>query len=128
MLSVGSILNAKIHKVRIGAFASPDLSPEQLLPQMIQIVSVNLTSFMFNIIKIVNTSAKFLHLNELMFLHFSAEVQRPSCIDVDECSMGICQQRCTNLWGAYRCHCRSGYRLAPDGNSFYKRKQYPRSK
>ena len=54
MLSVGSILNAKIHKVRIGAFASPDLSPEQLLPQMIQIVSVNLTSFMFNIIKIVN--------------------------------------------------------------------------
>ena len=66
---------------------------------------------------------KFVHWNELMFLYFLAEVQRPSCIDVDECSMGICQQRCTNLWGAYRCHCRSGYRLAPDGNSFYYRKR-----
>ena len=42
-------------------------------------------------------------------------ILRPSCIDVDECSMRICQQRCTNLWGSYRCHCRPGYRLAPDG-------------
>ena len=117
MLSVGSILNAKIHKVRIGAFASPDLSPEQLPPQMIKIVSVKLNLFILNILKIDNLQ-KCVHWNELMFLYFSAEVQRPSCIDVDECSMGICQQRCTNLWGAYRCHCRSGYRLAPDGNSF----------
>ena len=118
MLSVGSILNAKIHKARIGAFASPDLSPEQLLPQMSKIVSVKFAFFICNILKIVNHLQKFVHWNELTFLYFSAEVQRPSCIDVDECSMGICQQRCTNLWGAYRCHCRSGYRLAPDGNSF----------
>ena len=45
----------------------------------------------------------------------TGEVQRPSCVDVDECSMGICEQRCTNLWGSYRCHCRPGYRLSPDG-------------
>ena len=32
--------------------------------------------------------------------HVLGEVQRPSCIDVDECSMNICQQRCTNLWGS----------------------------
>ena len=118
MLSVGWILNAKIHKVRIGAFASPDLSPEQLLPQMIKIVSVKLNFLRLIFCKLSIHLQKCVHWNELMFLYFSAEVQRPSCIDVDECSMGICQQRCTNLWGAYRCHCRSGYRLAPDGNSF----------
>lgn len=29
----------------------------------------------------------------------------------------ICQQRCANLWGSYRCHCRPGYRLSTDGRS-----------
>lgn len=41
------------------------------------------------------------------------------CVDIDECSTisNICQQRCANMWGSYRCHCRPGYRLAPDGRS-----------
>jgi len=41
------------------------------------------------------------------------------CEDVDECRSipGICQHRCTNLWGSYRCHCRPGYRLSADKRS-----------
>ncbi len=31
--------------------------------------------------------------------------------------LGICQQRCTNLWGSYRCHCRPGFRLSSDGRT-----------
>ncbi len=30
---------------------------------------------------------------------------------------GICQHRCTNVWGSYRCHCMPGFRLAADKRS-----------
>jgi len=35
--------------------------------------------------------------------------------DVDECAhYGICDQRCENLKGSYRCYCDAGYKLQDD--------------
>lgn len=44
---------------------------------------------------------------------------RPSCVDINECeeTPQLCQQRCTNLWGSYKCHCRPGFRLSADGRT-----------
>ncbi|VDL94587.1 unnamed protein product [Schistocephalus solidus] len=42
------------------------------------------------------------------------------CRDVDECSsprLNSCDQICENTSPGYRCSCRDGYRLAPDGRS-----------
>ncbi|KAL7059510.1 hypothetical protein AAHC03_013996 [Spirometra sp. Aus1] len=42
------------------------------------------------------------------------------CRDVDECSsprLNSCDQICENTSPGYRCSCREGYRLAPDGRS-----------
>ncbi|XP_028815557.1 EGF-containing fibulin-like extracellular matrix protein 2a [Denticeps clupeoides] len=38
-----------------------------------------------------------------------------SCIDVDECRMGVpCQHRCYNTYGTFLCRCDQGYELDPD--------------
>ncbi len=48
-----------------------------------------------------------------LFLHYVSKVLLFWCL----LSPGICQQRCTNLWGSYRCHCRPGFRLSSDGRT-----------
>ncbi|XP_034554253.1 fibulin-2 isoform X2 [Notolabrus celidotus] len=40
--------------------------------------------------------------------------------DVDECQLfagQLCQHKCTNIWGSYRCDCHQGYILQEDGHS-----------
>ena len=42
------------------------------------------------------------------------------CIDIDECNnstLNQCQHLCYNYAGSYKCACKSGYQLAPDGYS-----------
>lgn len=41
------------------------------------------------------------------------------CFDVDECQSisGLCQQKCINFWGGYRCTCHQGYELAYDNRT-----------
>nr|QBF03701.1 vitellogenin receptor [Laodelphax striatellus] len=40
------------------------------------------------------------------------------CVDIDECELfGICDQKCNNLVGSYRCSCDRGYLLQKDGHS-----------
>ncbi|KAH8406404.1 hypothetical protein KR222_000115, partial [Zaprionus bogoriensis] len=41
------------------------------------------------------------------------------CFDVDECLTisGLCQQKCVNFWGGYRCTCHHGYELAYDNRT-----------
>ncbi|XP_030566689.1 fibulin-1 [Drosophila novamexicana] len=41
------------------------------------------------------------------------------CFDVDECQSipGLCQQKCVNFWGGYRCTCNSGYELSQDNRT-----------
>ena len=34
--------------------------------------------------------------------------------DIDECSVGVCSQDCTNSDGSYQCHCYTGYLLDDD--------------
>lgn len=45
--------------------------------------------------------------------------RRPMCLDINECLTfnGGCSQICQNLPGSYRCACRPGFKLAPDGRS-----------
>ncbi|XP_055857924.1 fibrillin-1 [Episyrphus balteatus] len=42
-----------------------------------------------------------------------------NCIDVDECQEipGLCQQKCLNFWGGYRCTCNPGYDLSVDNRT-----------
>ncbi|XP_074522201.1 fibulin-2 [Halichoeres trimaculatus] len=40
--------------------------------------------------------------------------------DVDECQLfagQLCQHKCNNIWGSYRCDCHQGYILQEDGHS-----------
>ncbi|EDV90946.1 GH23997, partial [Drosophila grimshawi] len=41
------------------------------------------------------------------------------CFDVDECQSipGLCQQKCINFWGGYRCACNPGYELSSDNRT-----------
>ncbi|XP_017853685.1 fibulin-1 isoform X2 [Drosophila busckii] len=41
------------------------------------------------------------------------------CFDVDECQTipGLCQQKCVNFWGGYRCTCNPGYQLSRDNRT-----------
>ncbi|XP_017872922.1 PREDICTED: fibulin-1-like [Drosophila arizonae] len=41
------------------------------------------------------------------------------CFDVDECQSipGLCQQKCVNFWGGYRCTCNQGYELSHDNRT-----------
>uniref|UniRef100_A0A4W3HT97 EGF-like domain-containing protein n=1 Tax=Callorhinchus milii TaxID=7868 RepID=A0A4W3HT97_CALMI len=39
--------------------------------------------------------------------------------DINECGLipRLCSQRCMNTHGAYRCYCRYGYQMSPDGKT-----------
>nr|ADE34166.1 vitellogenin receptor [Nilaparvata lugens] len=40
------------------------------------------------------------------------------CVDIDECKeFGICDQKCSNLVGGFRCSCDPGYALQKDGHT-----------
>ncbi|CAD5112968.1 DgyrCDS2173 [Dimorphilus gyrociliatus] len=36
------------------------------------------------------------------------------CIDIDECSLDMCDQRCKNSIGSFTCSCEEGYKLTED--------------
>ncbi|XP_032311680.1 fibulin-1 isoform X4 [Drosophila ananassae] len=44
---------------------------------------------------------------------------KSACFDIDECKVipGLCQQKCVNFWGGYRCTCNSGYQIGSDNRT-----------
>ncbi|XP_077984833.1 epidermal growth factor-like protein 6 [Glandiceps talaboti] len=41
--------------------------------------------------------------------------------DYNECRDNVCQHRCMNTKGSYRCYCRHGYVLSEDGRTCYRK-------
>lgn len=40
-------------------------------------------------------------------------------LDIDECSLGVCQQNCKNTIGSFECSCKPGYKLNQDKRTCY---------